>query len=241
MFALDALPTGYGFEYPTAFFEAVALDLNGGITSPAQLDIGKYMLGIVPSDIGDDGVCVYLKRNGYCEIVTIKNVSGIITVPSSFEGLSVTRINTYALCGDTLTDAVIISSGISKISTLAFYDNDTLRFISIPTSVEAVNYHGFCDLSKCLLSVEAEVIPADWDNDWRAYVGGTVIGKTYGVGDEYIYELFGGKLYLVSYIGEMDLPLEITFPEKVNGISVYGIRSECFDVRVSNSDSCTSA
>ena len=110
----------YGFENTTVFFEATTFDYHGGVTSPADLDLSKYMTGIKPGDIIDDASCVYLKKTASYEVVTVKNKAGAVTIPAIVNGLPVSRINTYALYGNTLTKVVHISDGIEKISTKAF-------------------------------------------------------------------------------------------------------------------------
>jgi hypothetical protein len=229
----------YGFENVTVFFEATSFDYPGGITSPEQLDLYKHMIGIKPADVIDDEVCVYVKKTLTYEVVTIKNVAGVVTIPSSINNLPVSRINTYAMVGNTLTRVVNISDGIDKISTKAFYDNDYLMIVNIPKSVDAVNYYGFYSLSECMIYIEANAIPSDWDSSWYSSIDGYKLNSKaqYNATAEYLYEIVDGKVYLTKYLLPISTKTPIFVPDKVDGESVYGIRSYCYQSSVSNSSS----
>ena len=229
----------YGFENTTVFFEATTFDYPGGVTTPADLDLVKYMTGITPSEIVDDSVCVYHKKTLSCDVVTIKNVEGSVTIPATVGLLPVSRINTYAMYGDTLTRVVHISDGIDKISTQAFYQNDNLQFVNVPTSVDAVNYRGFYYLSNCTIYVEASEIPTDWDSNWYYSVKSHVLGAkaNYDATASYLYKEVDGKIYLTKYLHTISTKTPIFIPEKINGKTVYGIRSYCYQGTASNGSS----
>jgi len=228
-----------GFENVTFFFEATTFDYPGGITSPEQLELVKYMIGVNPSDVVDDDVCVYLKKTLSYEVITIKNVEGIVNVPAKVNGLPVSRINSYALFGDTLTRIVNISDGIDKISTNAFYYSDNLLIVNIPSSVDAVNYRAFCNIYDCTIYVEAEAKPSDWDSSWYYNVENIVFNSkaTYDTTGTYLYEIVDGKVYLTKYLLQISTKTPIFVPDKVDGKTVYGIRSYCYQSYVSNSSS----
>ena len=227
----------YGFENVTVFFEATSFDYPGGITSPEQLEIIKYMIGIKPADVIDDEVCVYVKKTLSYEVVTIKNVAGVVTIPSSINNLPVSRINTYAMVGNTLTRVVSISDGIDKISTMAFYDNDYLQIVNIPDSVDAVNYRAFYSLSSCHIYIEASKIPADWDSSWYSSINGYTLNSQakYDSTGSYLYEEVNGNVYLTKYLKAISTQNPIFVPEKVDGMTVYGIKSYCYQSSVTNS------
>ena len=227
----------YGFQNVTMFFEATSFDFPGGITSPDQLDLYKYMVGVKPSDVIDDDSCVYVKKTLSYEVVTIKNVPGIVTIPSRVNGMPVSRINTYALVGNSKTCIINISDGISKISTSAFYDNDTLIAINVPDSVDAVNYRGFYYLTKCTVYIEASQIPSDWDSSWYSNISGYKLGAKaqYSANNEYLYETVNGKIYLTKYLLTISTQTPIFVPDEIDEKPVYGIRSYCYQSYESNS------
>ena len=229
----------YGFENVTIFFEATSFDYPGGITSPEQLDLYKYMIGIKPNDVIDDDVCVYIKKTLSYEVVTIKNVAGVVTIPSAINNLPVSRINTYAMFGNTLTRVVTLSDGIDKISTKAFYDNDYLLIVNVPQSVDAVNYYGFYSLGECTIYIEANTIPTDWDSSWYSGIDEYKLNSKaqYNSTAEYLYEVVDGKIYLTKYLLPISTQTPIFIPDKVDGKTVYGIRSYCYQSSVSNSSS----
>lgn len=229
----------YGFEFPTFFFESNTIDYTGGVTDPSQLNIFKYMLAVDPSDIVDDDTCVYLKKTLSYEVVSIKNKAGLVTIPSTYNLLPVTRINTYALCGETLTTAVEIEDGIDKISAKAFCEADNLRYINIPNSVDIVNQYGFYILGDCVIYIEHQSIPEDWDSSWYYDIDGYVLNSQASCSQngEYLYEIVNGKLYLIRYLPTISTKTPIFIPEKVDGKTVYGVRSYCFEGTASNSSS----
>lgn len=230
-----------GFENVTMFFEATTFDYPNGVTSPAALELTKYMVGVKPSDVIDDDVCVYIKKTQVLldvyEVVTIKNVPGVVTIPAKVNNRSVTRINTYAMFGNTLTRVVNISNGISKISKQAFYANGGLLIINVPSSVDAVNYYGFYDLDNCRIHIESKTIPSDWDSTWYYSISGYTLNSQakYDSTASYLYEIVDGKVYLSKYLHIISTQTPIFIPEKIDGKTVYGVRSYCFKSTASNS------
>ncbi|MBO5414999.1 MAG: leucine-rich repeat protein [Clostridia bacterium] len=227
----------YGFENTTVFFEATTFDYPNGITSPEQLSLDKYVTGIKPNDIIDDEYCVYLKKTLSYEVVTIKNLAGSITIPASIDGLPVSRINTYALYEDTLTKLVHISDGIDKISTQAFYSSSNLVIVNVPNSIDAVNYRGFYSLSNCTVHIKADEIPVDWDSNWYYSIYAHKLNSQakYTSDGAYLYEFVENNLYLTKYLQPISTNTPIIIPEKINGKTVYGIRSNCFNPSASTS------
>ena len=228
-----------GFENTTVFFADTTFDYAGGVTSPEQLGLVKYVTGVKPNDIIDDSTCIYVRKTLSYEVVTIKNITGLITIPAKINQLPVTRINTYAIYGDTLTTAVIISDGIDKISTQAFCSNRNLQAISVPLSIDAVNYRGFYNLSKCTVYVEASSVPADWDSTWYYSINSYVLGSKAMIDStsSYLYEIVDGKVYLKKYLKSISTTTPIFVPDKIDGKTVYGIRSYCYQSLESNSSS----
>ena len=229
----------YGFESTTVFFKATSFDLTGGITAPSQLGLVKYMTGISPSDISDDDNFVYLKKTLSYEIVTIKNVAGAVTVPATYNLLPVSKINTYALYGNTLTTVVNISSGIDKIATKAFYNSSNLKIVNVPKSVNIVNYQGFYNLSYTSVYIAADAIPTDWDSSWYYSISGYKVASVaaYSTDGAYFYETVDGRVYLIKYLRTMTTKTPIVIPDKIDGKTVYGIRSNCYEASTSPNSS----
>ena len=227
------------FEKTVFFFEANAIDYTGGITSPDQLGIRKYMTGVRPSDIEDDACCVFYKKATSYEVVSIKNIAGVVTIPSTHNSLPVSKINTYALYGNALTRGVNIENGIAKIGSSAFYSNSNLVFVNVPSSVEIVNYRGFYSLSSCTVYIEAAAIPTDWDSSWYSSIKTYVLNAqaNYSASGDYLYTVSDQKLYLVKYLKTVATRTPIIIPEEIDGKPVYGIRSNCFEGTASNSSS----
>ena len=232
-------------EMPTVFFEATVFDYDGGITSPSDLSIVKYMTGIKPTDIVDDEHYVYLKKTLSCEIVTIKSKTIYADIPSTYGLLPVKKINQYAIYGDTLTSVVNISSSVEKIATKAFYGSDNLAFVNIPNSVLDVNNNGFYGLSYCTLYVEAMEKPEDWDSNWYYDVDEVVWNAqgTYATTENglYFYETIEGKIYLTKYFGTYNLNTPLVVPDKIDGKTVYGVRAYCFEIPTTVTSSISSA
>ena len=224
-----------GFESTTVFFEATQFDYTGGITSPSQLGITKYMVGVKPADIIDDDICVYLKKTTLTgveyEVVTIKNVAGLVTIPAKIGDYSVKKINAYALYRSTLTTCVILPSTIEKIASNAFYNSSNLTYVNIPSSVSIINYRGFYSLSNCTVYAEASAKPEDWDSNWYYSLKSVKFNSSAKIDatSSYLYEIVEGKVYLIKYLKTVSVNTPIIIPEKVDGKTVYGIRSYCFN------------
>ena len=224
------------FEKPTVFFEAEELNFTNGVTSPEQLDIDKYVLGVKPDDVIEDDVCVYVKRTLSYDVVTIKRATGVVTIPAYVNGLPVSRINKYAMLGASNITKVNISSGIDKISSYAFYGNSNLLYVNVPKSVDVVNYQGFASLSNCIIHIEAKTKPSEWDSSWYSSIKGYVMNSQvkYDETGTYVYEIVDGKVYLNKYLLPITTQTTIFIPEKIDGKEVYGVRSYCYKSSVSN-------
>jgi hypothetical protein len=227
-----------GFEFPTFFFESNTIDYTGGITSPEQLDIARYMLAVDPSDIVDDDTCVYLKKTLSYEVVSIKNKAGLVTIPATYNLLPVTRINTFALLY-AITTAVEIEDGIEKIAAQAFYGSPNLKYINVPNSVDVVNQYGFYDLDDCVIYIEHKSIPEDWDSNWYYNIDSYVLNAHANLNQtgDYLYETVDGKVYLAQYLKEVKPGTPIFIPEKIDGKAVYGIREKCFYAKTASDSS----
>ena len=228
-----------GFEATTVFFEATTFDFPGGITSPEQLEIIKYMTGVKPADVTDDDACVYIKRATSYEVVTIKNKLGAVVIPATVDGIPVSRINTYALFLNENVTTVWISDGISKISTLAFYDCDGLAAVRIPASVEAVNYRAFYYVDSCTIYIDSEQIPPDWDSNWYYSISGykTNYNVYFDSTGSYVYEIVDGNVYLIKYMYPIYSQTPVFIPDSVDGLTVYGVRAYCYDTLYSTGSS----
>jgi len=228
------------FERPTFFFASNTVDYSGGITSPEQLYISKYMMSVTPSEIDDDEYCVYYKKATSYEVVTIKNVNGITRVPATHMDLPVSRINTNALLGRGNVTGVIIEDGVSKIATSAFCDASNLLFVSVPESVTIVNYRGFSALSNCVVYIKADAIPTDWDSSWYISIKQYLLGvdpPLFSSDGKYQYKIVDQKLYLEKYLNPIATKDPIVIPETIDGVAVYGICSYCFEGSASNNSS----
>lgn len=229
----------YGFENTTIFFEATSFDYPGGVTAPSQLGLVKYMVGVKPAEIVADSTCVYIKKLASYDVVTIKNNPGAVIVPAFLNGLPVSRINTYALCGNTLTRMVTLSKGIDKISKQAFYKSSSLYIVNVPSSVDIVNYYAFYSLSDCEIHVEAAAIPTEWDSSWYYSIDGYILNSQadYSTDGIFLYEIVDEKLYIRKYLLPIATQSPIIIPEKIDGKTVYGVRSYAFEGKVSSSSS----
>lgn len=227
------------FEKPTFFFETNTIDFAGGVTSPNNLNIFKYLVGVTPAEIDDDECCVFYKKATSYEVVSIKNVAGIVTIPATHNNLPVSRINSNALLGLSKTRGVTIKNGITKIATNAFCSASNLLFVNVPSSVEIVNYRGFYSLSSCTVYIEAAAIPTDWDSSWYSSIKTYVLNAqaNYSANGDYLYTISDQKLYLVKYLKTVATQTPIVIPEEIDGKSVYGIRSNCFEGTASNNSS----
>ena len=219
-----------GFENLTVFFESVSINYSDTVKSPESLNLVKYALGIKPADVFDDDLCVYQKKNGAFEVVTIKNIPGNITIPATYNNLPVSKINSYALYGDTLTTHVYISEGIKKISEKAFCNSSNLQIVIIPESVTIVNYRGFYNTNYCTVYIEAEAIPTDWDSSWYSGLKNYYLNTKINSSGAYLYKITEGKVYLVKYIEPISKGDLLIIPEQIDGLPVYGICSDCYTV-----------
>ena len=222
-------------EVTTVFFEETEFNLDGGITDVANLNISKYMVGVTPGKVVDDSTCVYLAKTLSYQIVTIKQASGVVDIPSTYNSLPVTQINKYAFLSNNQASVVNISKNITDIAKYAFYGNSTVRIINIPNADNDVNQYGFYSLSNCTIFVEASARPENWDSSWYSSVGEIVYGSKglYGKttdGVVYLYEIVEGKVYLKKYLGTYTTGMTLSVPDKIDGKTVYGVRGYCYDV-----------
>ena len=196
------------------------------------------MMGVKPASVTDDTSFIYRKNGNTYEIVTIKNVAGKVTVPAKYNNLPVTRINKYALYQNQVTTAIDISEGVEKIASYAF-SNSAVQVINVPKSVKIVNKYGFYSLSSCTVYVANSSIPEDWDSSWRSSINGYKLGSkaSFDYTGKYMYETVNGQIYLIKYLGKMEFNTPIIIPEKVDGKTVYGIRSYCYNATSTPSSS----
>ena len=239
----------YGYEICTFFFESETIayttssSSSCAITDPKDLDIFKYAMDVSPDDVYIDNSCVYVKVSNILsssyEVVTIRNVAGEVTIPAVVNSLNVTRIRTYALCGESYTTIVNVSKGISKVSSYAFYYSTNLLIVNLPSTIEAVNNKGFYSLSNCTVYIDLKSIPSDWDSAWYYSIKGYKMNsKGYLSADgNYFYEISDGNVYLLKYLKPVYVSGTIFIPEKIDGKTVYGVRSKCYTGTENNSSS----
>jgi hypothetical protein len=202
----------------------------------AEGDFPKHFVGIKPSEIVDDDVCVYRKHLASYEVMSIKNRPGIANIPAKIGVLPVTKIGSYALYGDDimLVTAVNIPNSVEKILTKAFYYVDSLAFVNIPNSVEDVNHYAFYDITGTVY-VEHKTIPGDWDSSWyysTDYKLGT--SASFSKAGDYFYETIDGKIYLKKYLLPIKAGDTIVVPTNIDGKRVYGVKQNCYESSVSN-------
>ena len=229
-----------GGEYCTVFFEAESFDYGDLTSEDIAADTPKALTGIKPSDIIDDDTCIYLKKLLSYEVVSIKNKAGLVEIPTTVNGLPVTKIGSYALYGGYhKAMAVDIPSSVTKISSKAFCSTSNLKTVNVPTSVEDINNYGFYYVSNCTVYIEAKSIPEDWDSSWYSSINSYRLGTKadYSQTGEYLYETVDGKVYLSKYLGEIDAGDTLVIPTKIDGKDIYGVRSYCYKSSVTNSSS----
>ncbi len=231
---LDFLPDDefldLGYEQTYVFFEDSTLSYADSIES--DLGVKRYMLGVSPDDIVDDDDIVYIKKTLSYEVVSIKNNSSFVTIPGTYKGYKVACINKYALYDDTLTTAVKISDGVERIAKYAFYSSSNLKAVSVPDSVDIVNNYGFYSVSNCTVYIEHNTIPENWDSSWYSSIDEYILSSNFDISSDgtLLYEQISGKIYLVRYLPKINSNDVIFIPDAVDGKSVYGIRSACYEI-----------
>lgn len=215
-------------------FENKQEDMNFGSNDISDYDWGRYAFGYTSSEIKQDDSFVYLEKALTVEILAIKNKNGKVTIPATYNSKPIVRINPYSLIGHnggvTFVD---IPNGMQFISTHAFYGSDTLRYVNIPLSMNAVNYQGFYDLDNLDIHVKASEKPANWDSTW--YYGiNDVIWDSYASADIsndglFIFELQGDEAKIIEYLGTWSSSNPLIIPESINGYTVTSIGSYAID------------
>ena len=87
-------------------------------------------------------------------------VTGMVVIPSIYQGKPVTIIGDYAFGGCSSLTSIIIPDSVTTIGELAFYKCTSLTSITIPDSVTAIRYWAFYGCSR-LKSVKFE-----YQNGW---------------------------------------------------------------------------
>ena len=140
----------------------------------------------------------------------------------------ITRINQYSLIGYNGGVAIIdISYGVEFISTHAFYGSNEIKFINIPTSISAVNYHGFYDLDNLEIHIEASEKPSNWDSNWYYSVKNVLwnseISGNISNDGLYFYTYSGNSAKIVKYLGSWSSSLPLIIPSTIDGYTVTSI------------------
>ena len=228
-------------EITSVFYEAKEFSF-GSFTS-TDIENGSYpkhFVGVKPSEIVDDDVCVYRKVSSSYEVVSIKNKPGVANIPTKVNGVSVTKIGSFALYGDDimLVAGVNIPNTVKKILTKAFYGVDSLAFVNISKSVEDVNHYAFYDISGTIY-IEKSSIPSDWDSSWYYSIDGYKLNAKASISTagDYWYETVDGKVYLIKYLLPIQAGDTIVVPTQIDGKAVYGVRQYCYKSSVSNDSS----
>jgi len=225
---------GEGYENLTVFFEGAQIESF----SPEELGIIKYVYSATPDMVSDDENLVYLKSGNTYKVVSVKNRSGEITIPAKYNGLPVTEILPFAIYKSTATTAITVSSGITTLSSKAFYSSSTLLAIFLPDSLTNVKENALCSLQNCTAYVKLDKAPASWDSDWYSDIKQAIFNSnsTQNIAGNFAYEVTDGKLFLISYLGEYKHNTPIVIPKSIDGHSVYGIRAYCFDCKIPTSE-----
>lgn len=91
--------------------------------------------------IEDDGFVfeIYENNDGkFCCLSRYEGHETNVIIPDTYEGVSVTEINSYAFVNCNTVESVIIPNSVKQIGNLAFRECQSLKYISIPNSVEYV-------------------------------------------------------------------------------------------------------
>lgn len=151
-----------------------------------------------------------------------------VTIPAMFNLKPITRINQFSLIGYNGGVAIIdISHGVEFISTYAFYGSNAIRYINIPTSISAVNYHGFYDLDNLEIHVKASEKPSNWDSTWYYSVINVLwnsqINGNVSSDGLYFYTYSGNNAKIVKYFGSWSSSLPLIIPSTIDGYTVTAI------------------
>lgn len=219
---------GINFPAPVVVFENNQVDMNFGSNSISSYGWGRYAFGYSSSQIKQDESFVYVEKLISAEILAIKNAKGKITIPAVFNLKPITRINQYSLIGYNGGVAIIeISHGVEFISTHAFYGSNAIKYINIPTSISAVNYHGFYDLDNLEIHVKASEKPSNWDSTWYYSVKNVLwnseISGNISNDGLYFYTYSGNSAKIVKYFGSWSSSLPLIIPSTIDGYTVTSI------------------
>ena len=219
---------GISFPAPVVVFENNQADMNFGSNTISNYEWGRYAFGYSSSQIKQDESFVYVEKLVSAEILAIKDTRSKVTVPSTFNLKPITRINQYSLIGYNGGVSIVdISSGVQYISTHAFYGSNAIRYINIPTSVSAVNYHGFYDLDNLEIHVKATEKPSNWDSTWyysvkNVFWNSQINGNVSNDG-LYFYTYSGSNAKIVKYFGLWSSSLPLIIPSTIDGYTVTTI------------------
>ena len=168
----------------------------------------------------------YKELEGYSLFAVMDLTSERLNINANFNKATVHTIRPNAVKGLFNVRTVKIGDGISKIQGKAF-DNLSLTTVLIPKSVTTINAYGFDGVCSRFL-IEASSQPSEWDSYWAG--SNTSSCKiTYSVDVEnvlvysdFIYEINGTKVTLVSYIGTSTT---IRIPRTIEGKTVTKIKT----------------
>lgn len=220
---------GNTFAAAAMIFENSQENMNLGSNTIDSYRWGRYAFGYKAEEIKQDSSFVYIEKDSYAEILAIKNTNGNVTIPSSYNEKIITRINQYALHGHNGgVKSVHISEGIQYISTKAFYNSTTLKLVTIPSSMQAVNYRGFFNLTNAIIFSELTTKPANWDSNWY-YQTKEIIwnqNKDIKVSNDnlYLYKLNqDNTANIIKYLGNWNVQEVMIIPSYIDGLRVSKI------------------
>ena len=112
--------------------------LRGQLASRLTRSVPLLMLLVLPYVVHPDGF-LYTKDHGAVTITGYSGSGGAMIVPGTIEGLPVTRIGSYAFSGETPVTSVTISEGVLVVELSAFFSNQNLTNVVIPSSARIIS------------------------------------------------------------------------------------------------------
>ncbi|MBN2899647.1 MAG: leucine-rich repeat protein [Clostridia bacterium] len=112
-------------------------NLGGILSAVIKMDIDAYVPA-PPSDytITDNG-------DGTCSITGYTGEGGDVTIPSTINGLTVTKIGDSAFCANYNIENISIPSGVTRIGRDAFGYCNLIQTVKLPDTLESIEYGAF--------------------------------------------------------------------------------------------------
>ena len=149
----------------------------------------------------DDGSGGYL-------ITGYTGPGGIIAIPATINGHSVTGIGPSAFQGNASLTGVVIPDGVTQIGDNAFYYCTALTSVILPASVSSIGYSAFYDCFNLLaVTIPGNAASGTSIGDYAFYDCYSMVGATLGSGVTSIgYFAFG----TCNQISGMNIPASVT-------------------------------